>query len=115
MNKQQELRSIIRKNYKMYINDFKDNNTLNSIIDEPRKALELAFVKECHYFFMRDMEYNYDLIKALYEKAFFNNFNETNHGFTFYNYLVIFFIKKDSFDFQDWESLIEWFNNILIE
>ena len=115
MNKQQELKNIIRKNYKMYINDFKTNNTLNSIIDEPYKALELSFVKECHYFFMRDIEYNYDLIKALYEKAFFKGFNDTNRGFTFYNYLVIFFMKNDSFDFQDWESLIEWFNNILIE
>lgn len=106
------LKRNIKNNYKVYLNNFKATVSLETLISEPYKAMELAFIKECHYFFTRDIEYNYDLFKSVYDKAFTNGFNEFNNV-TLYDYLVINFKKKNSFDFQCWDCLTEFFKEII--
>lgn len=106
------LKKSIKNNYRVYINNFKANNSLETLINESYKAIELAFVKECHYSLTRDIEYNYDLFKAVYDDAFINGFNEFNNV-TLYDYLIINFKEKDSFDFQCWSCLTEFFKEII--
>lgn len=106
------LKKSIKNNYRVYINNFKTNNSLETLVSEPYKAIELAFVKECHYFLTRDIEYNYDLFKAVYDDVFINGFNEFNNV-TLYDYLIINFKKKDSFDFKCWSCLTEFFKEII--
>ena len=66
------------------------------------------------YFLTKDIEYNYKLFKAIYDDAFINGFNEFNNA-TLYDYLIINFKKKDSFDFQCWSCLTEFFKDIINE
>ena len=108
------LKRSIRHNYKLYIDRFKSVNTLEELIDTPKKAAELAFVKECHYFFMCDMEYNYYLFKSIYDRAFKLGFHEFSNC-NLYHYLIIKFKYSDTFDFQCWSGLTEFFIKILKE
>lgn len=113
---QRILKRSLRQNYKQYINRIKKNDNLDSILlNEKRQALKLAFVFECHYFFMRDIEYNYNLFKKIYDIAFVNGFHEFNENRNLYDFLILNFNKKDSFDFQDWCMLIEFFKSIVEE
>lgn len=115
MTKEEQMKKLlkrsIRNNYNIYMKNFRNRYTLNDVINEPYKAIELAFVKECHYFLTRDIEYSYNLFKAVYDDAFINGFNEFN-DVTLYDYLVINFKKKESFDFQCWGCLTEFFREI---
>ena len=107
-------RNRFRKEYKMYVEKFKMNNDFNSIIKNTYNALELSFVAECHNYLMNNMDSEYELIKKLYKSAFIKGFNVyCDNNSTFYDYLIIYFKKWDTFDFQSWSCLTDFFFDIL--
>lgn len=107
------LRRNLRKEYKTYLDVFKENITFEDVLNDDCSARALALVKELHYFCMNDVE-NYELIEKVYDLAFVECFNSVfSKQCTFYSYLLIMFRELEDYNLLEWGGIIQLFENIV--